>query len=623
MPKIPTYEAQVNPVESLPGQNPDRVYAEPMSFGSGRGMTAIGAGLMEGAEVIHDVEQRQEVSDIRARMATLRGEMTASFAEQASETAPGDKEFGGKFMADLTNKLAQLGGEPQTRAGRQTFQQESAGVTADFLAKTANFTAASAGAKAVADFQTTVNQNAGTLFNDPSQFDSIMKGMEANFKDPNGSFANVPPGEKAHLELVAKEQLAIAGARGVVRMSPDLAEKQYNAGTLPGQKMLTEAGNAQIVSYIQTAQNAERTKKALAIAQQEHAMVMAAESDGNAILRNIVKNPSDPGITDQILNSRMKWSQKQTMLNIAESTGTGSGEHNSYGKGFYEVYRQIHEGKITSPEQLYTRVGPQVPLDTKSAPGMVRPGNIDPWNRPSMRNPDGSYSTTSSISVGTDKGEVLIPTVINGKRLSNEAAIDHFKKTGENFGVFKTPKAADDYAEKLHNAQATLYDSQGRKLPPVMGDLTVAGVDRLTAEIMGKRTPDGQNEADLKTGFVAAFSKQLSGSNDLLHLRDPKGDMLRQQALAWFLPAFEKAKAEGKYPVSVLLDPGSPHSLWAGAMRFKRDPNTMMNDLMSQNPGAPAPVSYKSAAEVAKAYKAGQIDRATASAALRQNGWAK
>lgn len=631
MPKIPIYDTQVSPEASLPGQNPDRVDASASSFGFGNGLINAGSGLEHLGEALDTAEQQQEVSDVRAKMATLRGNLTAGFEVAASKSAPGDPAFTDKFMSGVTNQLADMGGTIQTKAGLRAFAQESAATTADFLAKSTEFTVHSAGAKAVADWQTTVNQNAGTLFNDPSQASSVFKSIDASMNDPAGPFANVPPDKKAALELQAKEQLAMAAARGVVRMNPDTAEKLYNKGNLPGQNYLTEAGNAQIVSYIQTAQNAERTKKALALAQQEHAETMAAEADGNAILKDIVRNPADPRITDQILNSRMKWSQKETMLNIAQHTGAGDGhDQNSYGAGFFQVYQDIHAGKITTPDQLYSRVGPQQDMrstfDTTKAPGMVKPGNLDPWNRPVLHNPGGGYSTTSSISIGTSDGETLIPTVVNGQRLSNAAAIQHFKQTGENLGVFKTPAAADDYATKLHNAQASLYDQNGNPLPRSMGDLTVAGVDRLTGEIMGRRSPEGKNEADMKEGFVKAMRQQLSGTNELLHLRDPQGDAIAQSALVHFLGAYDQAKQEGKLPPSVLLDPKDPRSLWGGVMRYKRDPNTMMRDLMAQNPGADvgaATPSYKSAGEVAAAYKAGTITRAQAADILTKNKWAQ
>lgn len=76
------------------------------------------------------------------------------------------------------------------------------------------------------------------------------------------------------------------------------------------------------------------------------------------------------------------------------------------------------------------------------------------YDRPIFKNADGTVSTTLSMSIGTDQGEVLIPTVINGKKLTPRQAIEHFRKTGEHLGIFDTPEHADAYAIKLHNEQA-------------------------------------------------------------------------------------------------------------------------------------------------------------------------
>ncbi|PWT78875.1 MAG: hypothetical protein C5B60_00485 [Chloroflexi bacterium] len=100
-----------------------------------------------------------------------------------------------------------------------------------------------------------------------------------------------------------------------------------------------------------------------------------------------------------------------------------------------------------------------------TVPGLLVPGTISNlYNRPVLKNPDGSYSTTSSFSFEEDGREVLVPSVIDGKRLSQKDAIAHYRKTGEHLGKFDSPKSADAYATDLHNRQAA-YGDQLRRLP--------------------------------------------------------------------------------------------------------------------------------------------------------------
>jgi hypothetical protein len=88
----------------------------------------------------------------------------------------------------------------------------------------------------------------------------------------------------------------------------------------------------------------------------------------------------------------------------------------------------------------------------------IEPGNINLYDRPTVRNPDGTTSSVRSMSFGTDRGEVLVPTITDdGRNMNFDQARQQYHDTGRHLGIFRTPDAATGYAQWLHGQQEMLY----------------------------------------------------------------------------------------------------------------------------------------------------------------------
>lgn len=173
--------------------------------------------------------------------------------------------------------------------------------------------------------------------------------------------------------------------------------------------------------------------------------------------------------------------------------------------------------------------------------GQVEAGNIDLTKRPKVKNEDGSISTVRSSSFNIDGKEVLIPTVAeDGSRiLSNEEALEQYKRTGKHLGKFATPEDATKYAEELHKSQEQYYADRPERdryatdqyadggswwdLPLTVASRTagIGGDLSSTVRALGESQEDPDSKSAVANQLLGKFGQELfdvleRGANDAI-----------------------------------------------------------------------------------------------------------
>lgn len=197
--------------------------------------------------------------------------------------------------------------------------------------------------------------------------------------------------------------------------------------------------------------------------------------------------------------------------------------------------------------------------------GQFGKGNIDLYNRPIYVNPDGSISTVLSTTIMDNGKYVLIPTIIETDRgrvakVTPEQAIKHYKNTGEYLGKFDSEEKANQYADKLHKAQAFYYDSRYKstktgegKYDAVAGMYFDTGFDDLTYDYINKNpeaidtyganlTGTGATMSAIDKGFLQSMSNdevdifnyiyKTQGADEAYkYIKNISGDLNRKRRL--------------------------------------------------------------------------------------------
>jgi GH24 family phage-related lysozyme (muramidase) len=185
-----------------------------------------------------------------------------------------------------------------------------------------------------------------------------------------------------------------------------------------------------------------------------------------------------------------------------------------------------------------------------------------------------------------------------------------------------------DLYRKIHlpdgNAERITDESQLFSHVGPNGDLSVKGVDKLVAEIQARKSPEGVAESEMKAQFLKNARAQITGSDEGLHIKDPKGDELYLKFLAQVLPQYDAERRAGKNAAS-LFNPDSNDYLGKAITTFRRKPEDWYADIIAdhdQKDKGFDETKIKSLDDLQKAYRDGNVARERAMQIAVDKGWA-
>ncbi len=165
-------------------------------------------------------------------------------------------------------------------------------------------------------------------------------------------------------------------------------------------------------------------------------------------------------------------------------------------------------------------------------------------------------------------------------RVDNDLYIDLFKRIGLPESDPRRIKSRSEFTQYLGNG---LDDTKLGNLDTEFNKVNKEG------DTVGK---------ELKDQALKAAEEQLSGSNSLLGLKDPKGQEQVGKFLSWMTKYVEDQKKAGMTDRDI-FDPDNPKSVYKGIPQFTRTPQQMFEDLRLANPGNPG-TAIQAAQETAK-----------------------
>lgn len=187
----------------------------------------------------------------------------------------------------------------------------------------------------------------------------------------------------------------------------------------------------------------EANDKALKLLETNKELAKYATRDSNGLI-----TISDEGM-DKVLEQQTQNMQKAQLAYMQSSLNSS---------------RLQDVSDMTDFQRKYTYDNSKTGYQKSSSLGQYGQGNIDLYNRPIYKQPDGSISTVESVSFWSDEEqkEILVPLIQqigdDVVEVTAETAQKIYEENGQYLGKFDNAAQANQYAAQLHEAQDYYYN---------------------------------------------------------------------------------------------------------------------------------------------------------------------
>ncbi len=345
----------------LPGRSPERLFAEPGSFGPS--VEPLTNDLSQASTTLQKVATSNEINDAAVKGAQLHASLTQMVQQRAVGEAT-DPNFSTNVMNDVQGQIAQYTSGYTTREGQAEANRYAAGITASIGDAAGKFSIAAAGQLQKQNAQNMIVANQTVLRANPNQYEAIRDQTAQTFQNDASHYGGLSVPEKLELTRYATDQYATAALDGIIKSSPN-GPQQAQAALASGRfGALNEQQRYMLDSRIQTAINGQRIQAM----QQEQQARLAAEDASNKAGLQIFKQFTDslkPGgqpfdttaITD---NPAIRtWQDKNSMLDaVARITAMGADKQaNANGGAYSTILSEIGNGNVKDVAALVPYLG--------------------------------------------------------------------------------------------------------------------------------------------------------------------------------------------------------------------------------------------------------------------------